>query len=102
MINLKHQCELKDINIVDGAKLEIIERSVISDAVVLLRRLGAKLSTIEVSFTDGCRDGQTCKAEKGEQFDKTGMHFKSWLADLYRRRIDSKERIEMSPGQYAT
>jgi len=44
--------------------------------------LGAKFSTIEVSFADGPRDGQTCKAEKGEQFDKAGMHFRSWLADL--------------------
>ena len=82
-MNLQHQCELQNINIVDGSKLKIIERSVIPDAVVVRGRLGAKLSAIEVSFADGCRDGQTCKAEKGEQFDKAGMHFRSWLADLF-------------------
>ena len=90
VVNLEHQCELKNINIVNRPKLKIIERSEISDTVVVRRTLGAKFSTIEVSFADGCRDGQTCKAEKGEQFDKAGMHFRSWLADLYGQLTSKK------------
>jgi len=81
MMNLEHQSELEDVNVIDRSELKVAERSPTSDTIVLRGRLRTEMSHIEMSFADGSSNGQTCKAEKGAQFDKR-MHLKKLACRL--------------------